>query len=160
MKKNVEISLLLAALILLVISVLVFNMTVKGVRRTFVFPSVEKDHFIVETRRISLTEDFSLSSKSKMETEVEYYIKETLLGPQTERSRRLFPRETKLLSCFSRNKILYVDFSGDIINPEESAKMLPLRQSMDLLEKNIKRNFRHITKVEFFVNGNKAYDGY
>lgn len=157
MKRKTGITLLAAAVILLVVSLVIFNIRVKGVRKTFVFPSVEKDSYIVETRRLSITEDPSLL---QVEDEVEYYINEILLGPQTERSRRLFPRKTRLLSCFTRNKVLYVDFSADIINPEESSKMLPLRQSLDLLEQNIKRNFRQISSVEFFVNGNKAYDGY
>lgn len=151
--KKTLLVLLSLILISLIASMIFFWNAKKGPRRTFVFPSVEQDRFIVETRRLTC------DTKQGM-NEIEYYISEMLLGPQTERTRRLFPRNTKLLSCIASGDTLYVDFSGDIIDPEVSSKMLPLRQAIDLFSDNIKRNFPSIKQVDVYVNGNKAYDGY
>lgn len=151
--KKTLIFLLSLVLISLVFSVVIFLCGKKGKRRTFVFPSVERNRFIVETRNLSTENGQGMN-------DIEYYVREMLLGPQTERTRRLFPSDTKLLSCYKSGDTLYVDFSGDIINPEVSSKMLPLRQAINLFSDNVKRNFPSIKHVEVYVNGNKAYDGY
>lgn len=133
----------------LILSLTMFLVKKNGARRVFVFPSVEKGVYIVETRRLQ-----TKTSKSN----VEYYIDELMLGPQTERCRFIFPKKTKILSIIQKNKVLYVDFSKDIVNPEEESKLLPGKQAMELFKTNIKKNFPRISRIEIFVEGNPAYE--
>lgn len=148
-KKNIIIVISALILAAFLISLTVFLVKKGGTRRTYVFPSVENDSFIIESRR---------HVKSYMNP-VEYYVNELMLGPQTERCRSIFPKETKILSIFVNNKTLYVDFSGDIVNPETESHRLPLKQAIELFKENVQRNFRGITSVQVFVEGNPAYEG-
>lgn len=148
--KKLMLFLLGAVILAFVLSFTLFMVKRGGARYTFVFPSVEKESFIVETRR------FKKSHKSP----VEYYIDELMLGPQTERCRFIFPKETKINSVMVKNKVLYINFSKNIINPETEGKMLPIRQAIELFKENVLRNFPSINSVEVFVEGNPAYEGY
>lgn len=150
--KNKKVSIVLASVLFaaFLFSMIMFLVKKDGKRRSFVFPSVEAGSSIVEIRRLPA---------SHM-SEVEYYINEMMLGPQTERCRRVFPAGTKVLSCMQKNKVLYVNLSKDIINPETESKMLPVRDSIELFKSNILRNFSSISSVEVFVEGNPVYEGY
>ena len=85
----------------------------------------------------------------------EYYVNEILLGAQTERTERLFSKDTKLLSCFLRDKTLYVNLSKGILNSD--SKNISIKESVELFKKNILDNFSSISDVEVFVEGNLAY---
>jgi len=150
--KSKKISIVLASIAVaaFICSFCLFMVKKGGARRSFIFPSVENGAYIVEIRRLPHSHI----------SDVEYYINELMLGPQTERCRRIFAKETKVLSCMQKNKILYVDLSQDIVNPENENRMLPVRDSIELFKKNIKRNFPSISTVKVFVGGVPAYEGY
>lgn len=150
--KNKKTSIILASVLVAAFffSMIFFLVNRGGKRRVFVFPSVETGSSVVEIRRLPETHM----------SEVEYYISEMMLGPQTERCRRIFPAGTKVLSCMLKNKVLYVNLSKEIVNPETENKMLPVKDSIELFKSNILRNFSSISSVEVFVEGNPAYEGF
>ncbi len=150
--KKLKLMLVLAGTLILalILSLSLFMVKKGGKRYTFVFPSVEKGEFIVETRRL----------EKSFKSPVEYYIDELMLGPQTERCRFIFPKETEVNSVMVKNKVLYINFSKKIVNPETEGKMLPVRQAIELFKNNVLRNFPSINTVEVFVEGNPAYEGY
>lgn len=150
--KHKKLSIVLASLIFaaFLFSMIMFLVNKGGKRYSFVFPSVEAGSSIIEIRRLP---------KSHL-PEVEYYVNEMMLGPQTERCRRIFPQNAKVISCMQKNKVLYVNLSKEIINPETENKMLPVRDAIELFKKNILRNFSSVSSVEVFVEGNPAYEGY
>ena len=147
--KKINIIFLVFFFISIIISVLFFLLGINGTKKTFVFPSVEKNKYIVESRRLS----------NEYINPVEYYICELLLGSQTERTQSLFPTGTKLKNCICEGNILYVNLSKEMINRDDHMN-ISMRESVDLLRKNILNNFPSITLVEVFVDGNAAYYGY
>lgn len=134
------------ALLAAIVSFYFYKVNVKGSQRTFVFPSVEDGRFVIERRNLP---------KSYL-TNIEYYVDEILLGPQTERTESLFPKGTKVLSCFERDKILYVNLSKDVINGGNNS--FSIKDSIELFKKNIHNNFPSISSVEVYVEGNLAYE--
>ncbi len=129
-------------------SLIMFFVTVRGRRYTFVFPSVESGKYVVESRRLR---------KNEM-TEIEYYVSELLLGPCTERTEGLAASGTKVLSCIRKGHVLYLDLSRDFIKTE--SRNLTMQNSLELLKKNIKNNFPSINKMEVFIEGKQAFAGY
>lgn len=117
-----------------------------GKRYTFVFPSADSDTCIIENRYLPL----------KSENIVSLYVDELLLGSVTERTRLIFPRGTKVLSCFQRGDTLYLDLSKDLLAVDNSS--YPLKSGRDLLVKNITTNFASIKKVEIYVDSKRAWE--
>lgn len=147
--KKTVIIILSVLLLSAIVSTVLFAVKTNGKRRTFIFPSVENGKYIVESRRLP---------KLYMNP-VEVYVNELLLGPQTERTQRIFPNGTKLKSCMVRDKTVYINISKEMIDVDEKSN-ITMRESIELLEKNIKNNFRFVDSVEVFVDGNAAYNGY
>ncbi|MCQ2577779.1 MAG: GerMN domain-containing protein [Treponema sp.] len=121
-------------------------MSNNGKRYTFVFPSGDSDSFIIENRYLPL----------KSENIISRYVDELLLGPISERTKLIFPRGTKVLSCFQRGGMLYLDLSKDLLAVDPSS--YPLKSGAELLEKNITTNFASIKKVEIYVDSKRAWE--
>lgn len=118
-----------------------------SVRRTFIFPSAETGEYIVEYRNLA---------KDPVQGEVQLFIDELLLGSTIERTKSIFTMGTKVLSCFQREETLYLNLSSDLI--EMGDEVMEIRDGMDLLKKNIKKNFPKIHEIEIFVNGKIAFE--
>lgn len=148
-KKNLKNVIALSVLVLaLLISLLVFICAKRGVRKTFIFPSVDEGEYVVEARYLH---------KNPLKTEVAYYVDEILLGSQLERTKALFPRGTKAISCFKDdNGVLYINLSDDALNLSES--VLPAKDGIELLKKNIKQNFNGLKSVEIYVDGKGVFE--
>ena len=67
-----------------------------------------------------------------------------------------FSPGTKVLSCFERNKIVYIDLSADIINMGHN--VISIKDGVELLKENILKNFPHIQEVRVFVDGKYAFE--
>ena len=80
--------LLLILLISLSISLVLFLLGKNYTKRTFVFPSVSGE-YILEYRNLN---------KNPVQGDVQFYIDEILLGPQTERTKMLFTPGTQIFS--------------------------------------------------------------
>ena len=147
-KKILPITILsIVFLVSLLISLIFFAVSKDASRRIFIFPSADTGEFIVEYRNLN---------KNPVQGPVNLYIDELLLGSTVERTKNLFTPGTKVLSCFQRDHVLYLNLSSDLINMGEG--VIDIKSGMDLLEKNIKKNFPKIHKIEIFVNGKMAFE--
>jgi len=116
-------------------------------RRTFIFPSAENGVYVMEYRNLS---------KKASQGDIQLYIDELLLGSQVERTKYIFTPGTKVLSCFVRDKTLYLNLSEDLINVDRS--VIDIKTGVQLLDKNIKKNFPKIENIQFFVDGKIAFE--
>ena len=119
-----------------------------GVRRIFIFPQTHGNRYIVESRRLPL---FPAQGK------YENYVDELLLGPLSEQTSPIFYGGTRIISCFERENILYVNISSDFIY--DDAQSADFRGGVNLFKKNIAVNFPHLKRVELFVDGKIPFDG-
>ena len=132
---------------LFVFSLFCYVVTKDTSRRTFIFPSAEDGKYIVEFR--------NLSSKPH-QGDINFYIDEILLGSTVERTKKLFAPGTRVLSCFERDHILYVNLSSDILQMGDG--VIEIREGIELLKKNILKNFSKIDSVEIFIEGKTAFE--
>ena len=86
------------------------------------------------------------------------FVKELLLGPESERTKYLFSKNTRLLSCFEKDGVLYVNLSEDML--DLGGNVISFEESVKLVTKNIKQNFGGIKSVEIYVDGKSMYDRY
>ena len=116
-------------------------------RRTFVFYSNSGDVKVVEDRMLRRSGD--------RETDIRRYINEALLGPASQRSDPLFPRETRLNSFMFRDGVVFADLT-------ESAA-LPISRGGDVfrslltLNEGVRRNFSYVKDVKLFIGGNEVF---
>ena len=132
---------------LFVFSLFCYVVTKDTSRRTFIFPSAEDGKYIVEFR--------NLSSKPH-QGDINFYIDEILLGSTVERTKKLFAPGTRVLSCFERDHILYVNLSPDLLQMGDG--VIEIREGIELLKKNILKNFSKIDSVEIFIEGKTAFE--
>lgn len=142
-----QLSIICIFLITLLFSVLSYIIGKDSVRRTFIFPSADKGEYIVEYRNLT---------KEPIQGDVQLFIDELLLGSTIERTKSLFASGTKVLSCFQRDQTLYLNLSSDLLEMGEG--VIEIRDGMDLLKKNIQKNFSKIHEIEIFVNGKIAFE--
>lgn len=102
---------------------------------------------VFETRKIP-----SVKGLSRMER----YVEELLLGPSVQRAQPLFPLGTKVLTCFYKKNIFYLNLSEDAFF--DFSPDFDFKKSFNLMEKNIKDNFKSVKKIEFFVEGRAVFD--
>ena len=142
-----QLSIIFIFLITLLFSVLSYIIGKESVRRTFIFPSADKGEYIVEYRNLT---------KEPIQGDVQLFIDELLLGSTIERTKSLFSSGTKVLSCFQRDQTLYLNLSSDLLEMGEG--VIEIRDGMDLLKKNIQKNFSKIHEIVIFVNGKIAFE--
>ena len=117
-------------------------------RREFLFPSAEDNgSLVIEYRNLS---------KDAVQGDVHYFVDELLLGSSVERTRMLFTPGTKVISCFERDKTLYLNLTDDLL--QMGSGVITIKEGVELLEKNIQLNFPRIEEVELYVNGNFAFE--
>lgn len=127
-------------------SVVIFESKGFGTRKVFIFPSADEGQYVLEYRNLK---------KDKKQL-VNYYIDEILLGSGVERTKKLFAAGTKVQSCFLRGNTLYLDLSADLINAGNDC--VNIKDGVDLLEKNVKKNFPKIKNIILFVDGKLAFE--
>lgn len=149
LKKNLKIVITGIVLVLVLLTTLIISLSTKGTRKTFIFPSVDDGEYIVEARYLP---------KNPSKDIITYYVDELLLGSQVERTKLIFAKNTRVLSCFSEDGILYINLSDDLLNTGDN--VIPIREGIDLLKKNIKQNFGKSKSVEIYVNGNGVFENY
>ena len=132
---------------LFVFSLLWYIITDRTCRRTFIFPSAENGKYIIEYRNLT---------EKPHQGEINLYIDEILLGSTVERTKLLFSPGTKLLSCFERDHILYVNLSSDLLQMGDG--VIEIREGTELLKQNILRNFSKIDSVEIYIEGKTAFE--
>lgn len=131
------------------ISLVVYTFSYRGNLRKFIFPSIDEGEYIIEKRYLK---------KSSVDDSITVFVKELLLGPESERTKYLFSKNTRLLSCFEKDGVLYVNLSEDML--DLGGNVISFEESVKLVTKNIKQNFGGIKSVEIYVDGKSMYDRY
>ncbi len=132
---------------LFLISSLLFLISNKKERRLFIFPSVDEGNYVVEYRYLE---------KNPVQGKIQLFVDELLLGSGIERTKLLFARGTRVLSCFLRKGVLFVNLSPELLAQEDSA--VQIQEGVELLKKNIKANFGNVSEIEIYVDGKYAYE--
>ena len=133
--------------IIFFISLTLFFLQGYGHRKVFLFESLDEEGLFAENRYYP---------RNKYIDDVELYVSELLLGPIGERYKLLFPRGTKVKTCFVQNKVLYVDLSTEALFPNE--RVSSNREGAEIFKKNIFRNFRNIDTINIYIDGRKIFD--
>ncbi len=133
-------------LLSLMISGILFFCKCPGTRKTFLFPSVEEDDYVIETRYLPKTQGKTL---------VTTYVEQTVLGSSIERTKMLFSPGTKVLSCIENDKCLYINLSSDVLAMGDN--VIDIKDGVELLKKNVSHNFNKFKTIEVFVDGKHAY---
>jgi hypothetical protein len=118
-----------------------------GKRCVFIFPSVDEGKYVLETRYLK---------QNPNKEYINYFLDELVLGSGLERTKYLFTQGTKILSCFERNQILYLNLSADIIYMGHN--VIPIKDGIELLKQNVYKNFGDIKDIQIFVDGNYAFE--
>jgi len=150
MLKQKNLALFITSLIiagLFAFSFICYIVTKDSCRRTFIFPSAEEGKYIIENRNLA---------EKPHQGDINLYIDEILLGSTVERTKMLFSPGTRLLSCFERNHILYVNLSKDLLQMGDG--VIEIREGTELLKENIMKNFSKIDSVEIFIEGKTAFE--
>ena len=93
-----------------------------------------------------------IPNRGSREKNLEQLIKELFLGPQDVQNGRLFPRDTRLLSLIYREGVVDIDFSVELLLPDEEVK-LSIVEILSLTEDTINYNYPSIKKVHFTILG-------
>lgn len=133
--------------LLLLLSLALYGAKGYGKRFVFMFPSVDEGQYVLETRYLK---------QNPNKEYINFFLDELVLGSGLERTKYLFTPGTKIISCFERNQMLYLNLSADIINMGQN--VIQIKDGMELLKKNVYKNFPDIKEVRIFVDGNYAYE--
>ena len=137
----------LAVIGLFVFSFMGYLISKDSHRRVFIFPSAEDGKYIIEYRHLT---------NKHHQGDIQLYIEEILLGSTVERTKLLFTPGTKVISCFERKHVLYLNLSNDLLSMGDG--VVEIREGTELLKKNIKENFSEIDSVEIFIDGKSAFE--
>ena len=152
--------LLLSVLLFALAAAALIEFCVSGLaRRTFVFYDFDSGVVSVEDRMMPV----SGGKPSSREVNITRYVEEALLGPVNPNSMPLFPVETRLISLFYRDGIVYADFSEEAVLPPVFPAALPPAEGGEVLKNfktlyaGIKRNFSFVNDVRFFITGRAVF---
>lgn len=131
-------------IVVLVVLISVFSAVkiVKGIgftKRVFYFPQVGTERIIKEVRYLP---------DNHVQTPLENYVSEILLGPQVRRTRPLFSLGTSLEFCILKDNTLYLGLSDSAVLQESEA--VNLTRGIELLKLNIRKNFSKISDIQVF----------
>ena len=150
MLKNKSLPIFIISLIvigLFVFSYMGYLVSKDSHRRVFIFPSAEDGKYIIEYRNLT---------NKPHQGNIQLYIEEILLGSTVERTKLLFTPGTRVISCFERKHVLYLNLSNDLLSMGDG--VVDIREGTELLKKNIKENFSEIDFVEIFIDGKSAFE--
>lgn len=143
-KKNSTLGgiLLAASLLISLIAVLLFPQD--QTRRVLFFPNGVTG----ELRG----EEHVLPREREREAQIELFLEELILGPNTLGAVRIFPAETDIELLMLRDRELYVDFSPEILEVEEQVS-LSFDDVLEMTQYNMNYNFPYLRSVTITVSG-------
>lgn len=143
----IRLSIFVLIIFLFIFSAFIFLFSHNKVRRLFIFPSVDEGNYVVEHRYLE---------KNPVQGKIQLFVDELLLGSGIERTKLVFARGTRVLSCFLRKGVLFLNLSPELLAQEDSAILI--EEGVELLKKNIKANFSNVSEIEIYVGGKYAYE--
>jgi len=113
------------------------------VRRVLFFP--DRSNNSGEIRR--------LPRQKTLESDIELFLKEMILGPYKIDHLRIIPEKTRLQNLILRDKSsLYIDFSADFIVTENELSIVT-SEMIELISKNLRYNFPILEEITLSVDG-------
>ena len=116
-------------------------------RRTFEFSAFDSGKPVVEDRMFRKT--------ASPEGDIKAYVEELILGPVSVDFSPLVIKGTKLNSFMYRDGTVYADFSRDAAL--QIPRGMPLFDNFLKINQGIRRNFRQVSDVKLFINGNEVF---
>lgn len=114
------------------------------VQRILFFPDETSGEWLGELRE--------LPKQETTEAEIEYVMRELILGPTTLEKGRVLPRETEIGPLLLRDDVLYVGFSEHLVFPTGDMAV-DFDGMLEGVKRTIEYNYRSIGRVRFFVGG-------
>lgn len=145
-EKKTIIGLILLA-VLAIFSLTLFFMFNTTKRVVFYFQHRDTGELQVESRYLPKVEN---------NNRIYLLVDELLLGPVSDRSLPLFPRNTKSLSTVLVKKTLYVNLSSEAFHINEASSTNKI--GVELFRKNIFRNFKNIDIIQIYIDGSLIYE--
>lgn len=133
-----------------------YKMNDVGIRKVYYFPSYDSKRTCVEIRYLSEIE--SENKTDLKQNQITYFVDDLLLGPMTNRYKRLFASGTTAEFCFidpCDKKKLNVGLSEEALN--ESSETAAIKEGVELLKMNIVKNFTNINTVDVFIAGKSIW---
>jgi spore germination protein GerM len=130
---------------ILLLSVLLFVFLADNKHQVVLFCPNDANHRLTGETRI-------VPRSATMEDNIETVVNSMILGPQALRHDRDVPRSTEIRSLLLRGSDVYLDFSPDILFPEQETS-LGFSESLDAIRKTIKFNFPEVDRIIVTVNG-------
>ena len=140
-------SAIIISLVFLLISIGFYAKKNYGTKYVFIFPCVDEGKYVLETRYLK---------ENPNKSQLNYFVDELVLGSGLERTKYLFTPGTKVISCFERDKTVFIDLSADIIYMGHN--VVQIKDGIELLKQNIIKNFTNIEQVQVFVDGKYAFE--
>ena len=132
-------------IIVVVVSLLLYLFRpVKTVQRVLFFPD--------ETTLLWRGELRELPSPENREEEIEYVLREIVLGPTHLQLGRAVPRNTGIGSVLYRDETLFIDLSQHMVFPDEEM-LIDFYGMLSGIKKTIEYNYPRIEDIRFFVDG-------
>lgn len=144
MKKLCRIIAVSLLLVLVVFSVYYYKSTKKFTERSLFFVEPVSRTVVLEHRLIP--------EKHDLEQNIELLVKDELLGPSLLVRDSVFPEGTILNHILLRDGVLYIDLSIEAVFPSEHSG-LNFQDSLKILERTIKFNFREIENIVITIDG-------
>lgn len=129
------------------VSVSHFMLGNKTERRVFYFASYDTPVVCTEVRHLP---------KDPVQGNEALFVDELLLGPMTNRYKRLFAHGTTAEFCFRDGHTIHVGLSDNALFPD--AEAYDIRKGVELLRKNIVSNFTKINTVEVYIGGKSVWE--
>ncbi|MBB5218131.1 MULTISPECIES: GerMN domain-containing protein [Treponema] len=129
----------------LIYSLIQFGFSPRRDRRVFYFNSYDKSSRIVEVRYLA---------DKPVQGEICCFIDDLLLGPLTNRSRRIFPRGTSVEFCLEKGRDLHVGLSREALS--YSGETFDVESNISLFRYNIVKNFTNLDKIYLYIDGHEV----
>ena len=115
-------------------------------RFVYYFYSYSTDGLCTEVRH---------SPVNAIQGDVSFFIEELLLGPMTNRYKKLFADGTTLEFCIQKDDVLYVGLSKDALFPE--AGDASIKDGVEALKVNIVKQFTKINTILVYIDGKSVF---
>ncbi len=129
------------------VSAVHFSLKQKTERHVLYFASYDTPKICTEVRHLPL---------HPVQGREAAFVDELLLGPMTNRYKRLFAHGTRAEFCFREGHTLHVGLSEEALYPD--AEAYDIRKGVELLRANIVRNFTKINSVEVYIAGKSVWE--
>ena len=130
----------------LAVSAYFFRLYKNKSRWIFYFNSYDSEETCYEVR---------YSAKKNTVDALKFFVNDLVLGAMTNRFKRLFAVGTKVEFCFLSEDALFVGLSKDALFV--NSETFDLHGNIDLLKKNVEKNFPFIVNVNVYIDGKIAF---